>query len=324
MHFFAARYLSVLLLYMMSTASKKSSDDAKMMCCASCGIAAVDDIKLNDCDDGCDLVKYCTDECQENRREQHEEECRKMLRDKDLFTMPDESNLGKCQICCLPLSIDRSKSSVMPCCSERVCNGCNIANANREMAEGLEQRCVFCREPVANSEEEAAKYCVKRIKKNDPAAMSHMGKRHYDEGDYETALKYLTKAAGLGDVDARYALSLVYCNGDGVDKDVKKHIYHWEEAAIAGHPYARHNLGVVEKNKGRFERARKHFIIAANLGLHESLQELRKLYAKGHASKDDYAGALRAYQAAVDATKSEDREKAEKAMLERRNVSYYL
>ena len=67
------------------------------------------------------------------------------------------------------------------------------------------------------------------------------------------------------------------------------------------------------KNKGRFEIARKHFIIAANLGLHESLQELRKLYAKGRA--------LRAYQAAVGATKSEDREKAEKAMLERRNVS---
>ena len=68
------------------------------------------------------------------------------------------------------------------------------------------------------------------------------------------ALKYLTKAAGLGDVDAQYALSLIYRNGDGVDKDVKKHIYHWEEAAIAGHPYARHNLGVIEENKGRFER----------------------------------------------------------------------
>jgi hypothetical protein len=38
---------------------------------------------------------------------------------------------------------------------------------------------------------------------------------------------------------------------------------------------------------------------------------LRKLYADGHASKDDYADALRAYQAAVNATKSAEREVAE-------------
>ena len=60
--------------------------------CACCGIAAVDDIKLKDCDGGCDLVKYCGDGCQENHREQHEEECNKRkaeLHDKELFTQPD-------------------------------------------------------------------------------------------------------------------------------------------------------------------------------------------------------------------------------------------
>ena len=30
------------------------------ICCASCGIAAVDDVKLMDCDGGCDIVKYCS------------------------------------------------------------------------------------------------------------------------------------------------------------------------------------------------------------------------------------------------------------------------
>ena len=47
-----------------------------------------------------------------------------------------------------------------------------------------------------------------------------------------------------------------------------------------------------------------------DLGLHDSLKILMKLYADGHASKEDYAGALRAYQAAVDAMKSSEREKA--------------
>ena len=54
----------------------------------------------------------------------------------------------------------------------------------------------------------------------------------------------------------------------------------------------------------------KHFIIAANLGLEASLDTLRRLYAIGKVSKEDYAAALRAYQAAVDATKSQQREEA--------------
>ena len=83
------------------------------------------------------------------------------------------------------------------------------------------------------------------------------------------------------------------------------------EAAIRGHAFARHNLGAVEVNNDRYERAKKHFITAATLGNHDSLKVLMQFYAKGHASKEDYADALRAYQAAVDATKSAERKVAE-------------
>ena len=90
--------------------------------------------------------------------------------------------------------------------------------------------------------------------------------------------------------------------------------YLQEQAAIGGHPDARHNLGIDEWNNRRFERARKHFIIAANLGLNDSLKFIRGLYADGHASKEDYANALRAYHSAVDETKSEEREVVEEAI----------
>jgi hypothetical protein len=40
---------------------------------------------------------------------------------------------------------------------------------------------------------------------------------------------------------------------------------------------------------------------------------LKDLFVKGVASKEDYAAALRGYQAAVDAMKSAEREKAEEA-----------
>jgi hypothetical protein len=40
--------------------------------CANCGIVEIDDIKLEKCTD-CDLVRYCSDKCRKEHREQHEE-----------------------------------------------------------------------------------------------------------------------------------------------------------------------------------------------------------------------------------------------------------
>ncbi len=284
--------------------------------CASCGTAAVDDVKLKMCG-GCDLVKYCSDVCQNNHRDQHEEECNKRqgeLHDKDLFSMPHGSHRGECPICFLPLSIDLKTSILMSCCSKSICNGCDYANQKREFEAGLEPRCAFCREPFPNSKEEAEKKRMERVKKNDPGAMREEGIRCCRRGDYETALEHFMKASTLGDTEAHFKLSIMYLKGEGVDEDMEKGIDHSAEAAIGGHHKARHNLGVHDLSNGRYERARKHWIIAANLGYHDSLERLRQLYAKGNASKEDYAAALRAYQAAVDATKSRERDEAEKAV----------
>jgi hypothetical protein len=280
--------------------------------CACCGVAAIDDIELKDCNDGFDLVKYCSDNCQGNHRDQHEAECKKRkaeLHDKTLFTQPDIIYHGECPICCLPLSIDESKSTLMPCCSKIICGGCNFANKKREIEGGLEQRCAFCREPVADSDEEALKQVMERIKKyNDPVAMTQMGKQHENEGDSAKAFEYYTKAAELGDVGAYFRLGCLYDDGDGVEKDTKKALYHFEHAAIGGHPSARRCLGTHEKNKGRLDRASKHYIIAANLGCDASLKVIKALFVQGIVSKEEYAAALRAHQAAVDATKSPERE----------------
>ncbi len=245
--------------------------------------------------------------------------CASFGTNRDLFTLPDSSHLGECPICFLPLPIEQKKStlskySLMSCCSKYICNGCNIANQMREIAAGLKPRCAFCREPISKSQEESDKRMTmtKRVKKNDQVAMRFMGnKKRCHEGDYKGAVEYLTKAAELGEAEAHFNLSTLYREGRGVDKDMKKYTYHLEEAAIRGHPGARHNLGCLEADNGRCERAAKHFIIAANLGYEDSLQKIRELYADGHASKEDYADALRAYQVAVDATKSTEREAAE-------------
>jgi hypothetical protein len=297
---------------MMSRDDEKSSVEV----CACCGVAAIDDIKLEFCDDGCDLVKYCSNDCQGNHRPQHEEECKKRvdeIRDKDLFTQPDSSHWGECPICCLPLSLRPGKSTLNTCCCKIICEGCNYANKKREYEQGLKHRCVYCRELLPESKEEHDKNMMERIKKNDPVAMTAMGKTHHQKGDYGNAFENYTMAAELGDVDAHFLLGAMYFEGLGVEKDEKKWVYHCEQASNGGHPAARAVLAAHEMKNGRFERAAKHYIIAANLGHDNSLQEVKALFVKGIVSKEEYAAALRAHQAAVDATKSAEREKAEEA-----------
>eukprot|EP00984_Skeletonema_dohrnii_P006566 scaffold2352_cov90-Skeletonema_dohrnii-CCMP3373.AAC.5 len=65
-------------------------------CCASCGVTAVDDVRLKNCN-ACYLVKYCSIKCQKDHRPQHKKECRKRaaeLRDEILFKQPESSFFG--------------------------------------------------------------------------------------------------------------------------------------------------------------------------------------------------------------------------------------
>ena len=85
-----------------------------------------------------------------------------------------------------------------------------------------------------------------------------------------------------------------------------------EEASIRGHPGARNNLACYEDMNGEIDRAVKHWIIAANLGDDDAILNLKECYKAGVVSKEDFAAALRAHQAADDATKSPQRDVAAK------------
>jgi TPR repeat protein len=166
------------------------------------------------------------------------------------------------------MPLDESKSVINSCCSKTICLGCLSANVLREKEGGLECKCPFCREPISRTEE-TFREIMKRAKANDPTALFQMGAKRYEEGDYNGAFDYLTKAAQLGDLEAHHNLSCLYRDGKGVEKDEKKEIYHAEEAAIGGHPYARYSLALIEVRGGRIDRSVKHFIIAAKLGMME-------------------------------------------------------
>jgi TPR repeat protein len=160
--------------------------------------------------------------------------------------------------------------------------------------------------------DELRKRTQERIEANHPPSLRYMGSKHYNKGDYGAAFEYYTKAAELRNAEAHYRLGYMYMEGEGLEKDEDKAIYHYEKAAIDGHPVARYNLGLHEDYTDRLERAAKHYIIAAKLGDDDAMKALLEAYKQGYITKEDYGATLRAHQAAVDATKSSQREAAER------------
>ena len=289
--------------------SAKADEAEADVCCANCGMAGVDDIKLEECD-GCDLVLCGSEWCRVVHREQHDQERKKrqaeLLHDNKLFREQERSHLGECPLCFLPMPFDAEKSAFYSCCSNSVCNGCVYSHNVKSGSK----TCPFCREPLGNDEEWEKRLMI-RIKAGDPAALSEMGTKRVNEGDYDTAFEYWTKAAELGDAESHYQLSHLYMSGEGVEKDEEKELYHLEKAAIGGHPDARYNLGCYEGRNGNIERAVKHFIIAATLGFEMSMKMLWAEFRDGNITKEDLDTTLRKHQAAIDEMRSPEREAAE-------------
>ena len=287
----------------------EAEKEAEEVYCANCGVAQVDDIKLEECG-GCQSVRYCSEWCRVVHRQQHEEECKQRkaeLHEKELFEQPEETCYGECPICFFPLSLDEEKSSLSSCCCELVCDGCNYADYKSSGGD----RCPFCREPRLDGDEENNKRAMKRVEANDPNALQQIGAIRHKEGDYDKAFEYWTKAAELGDAFSHNNLGDMYYEGEGVEKDEEKKVYHLEKAAIGGHPNARYNLAIIEGKNGNVERAVKHFIIAAKLGHEKSMKALWKYYSDGNITKEKLESTLRSHKAAIDATKSPQREAAE-------------
>ena len=71
---------------------------------------------------------------------------------------------------------------------------------------------------------------------------------------------------------------------------------------------SRNNLGCIEEEKGNYDRAVKHYLISANMGSMDSVENFKVMFTAGLATKEQYLEALKGYQAAAEETKSHDRE----------------
>ncbi|EJK70071.1 hypothetical protein THAOC_08605 [Thalassiosira oceanica] len=224
--------------------------------------------------------------------------------------LPDEG--FTCPLCCLSIALPVSKhSSFESCCMKRVCHGCLYASYQRGMGES----CAFCRTTTPDSDETILAQVRKRADAKDPVATEYLGQLYYYgkygmQPDISRAVELWTEAARLGDLDVHYRLGYRYYYGEGVEQNVERAIRHWQQSAIQGDPDSRYELGCHEYENGNHELAVRHWMISAKMGYEDSLNEIKEMFMKGHATKAQYAEALKGYQNALEETKSPQREEA--------------
>ena len=293
--------------------------DYEVTICANCGKGEEESIKLKACT-ACKMVKYCSRDCQIAHRPQHKKECKRRaakLHDEKLFKQPPPL-FGDCPICFVRLPTFDSGRKYMACCGKEICSGCvHTPQYDDQGNEVDNQKCSFCRTPFPSTEEAAAKTLNKRAEEYGDARAMYKIALQYKKGsnecpqDYTKALELYHRTVELGFACGPYHnIGYAYYLGLGVEVDKKKATHYWELAAVAGSVQSRYNLGSMEVIVGNFDRALKHYMIAAKDGSSDAVGGIKDLYSNEFATKDDYTKALHAYQVYLGEIKSDQRDKA--------------
>ncbi|EJK45464.1 hypothetical protein THAOC_35919 [Thalassiosira oceanica] len=203
----------------------------------------------------------------------------------------------RCPICFLFIGLPVAKHSKMNvCCMKQVCKGCELAAHQR----GIYDRCPFCRTPHPSDDASALAMIQKRVSKGDADALYNLGCKYFHgelglAKDVPRAIELWTEAAELGSLEAHYQLGVTYYAGDGVQEDKPRGVRHCQEAAMKGHVESRHNLGIDTFKNGNCELAVQHWMLSAKMGKEDSLNDIKKMFLRGQATKAQYAEALRGY-----------------------------
>ena len=285
--------------------------------CANCGKEEGGEITLKVCT-ACKLVKYCDRDCQAAHRPKHKKACKQRaakLHDEALFK--EHPPPEECPICMLPLP---TRAIFQSCCGKRICDGC-ICSMMREIIgrgkiELKDQICPFCRMPPAGSAQKEVERVQALITKSDNVYAYNKLADYYSGGelglpqDWAKANDLYCKSGELGCARAYHCLGRSYADGRGFEMDKKKAKYYWEIAAMNGDAQARIELGGIEFEQGNYDRAYKHYMIAARAGNEKALEGVKAGYMDGIVTKDEYAGTLRAHHDRQKEMKSDERDKA--------------
>lgn len=112
-------------------------------------------------------------------------------------------------------------------------------------------------------------------------ASTHLAWKAYDLADYKTALEWFHKAIGAGDVQSLTVAGILYCNGQGTEKNVQRGYELWLAAAKQNEPTAAYNIGKLYEDKilpnSSMEKAVEWYKKAASLGYEDATRRLKEL-----------------------------------------------
>ena len=293
--------------------------DNNRITCAACGKEGDAVESMNICNK-CKVAKYCNAACKKKHRHKHKANCNEIVKhaaelyDEALFKEPPPPE--DCPICMLPLPLDMEEQSFKSCCGKTICQGCIYAMAMEEIRRGKKKEelgmCAFCRTPTHSSNEEGIER-IRKLMDNGNEDAYHQLACYYTDGirgvpqDRAKANELLLKAGELGCAEANSRLGYSYDTGAGVERNEKKAKHFYELAAMKGDVQARYNLGHMEIETSNYQRAMKHFMIAARAGHPGSLDLVKQGFTKGFVTKEEYESTLRAYHERQTETKSDMR-----------------
>ncbi|EJK77589.1 hypothetical protein THAOC_00569 [Thalassiosira oceanica] len=173
---------------------------------------------------------------------------------------------------------------------------------NDQLQQELPPRTTERQTPHPSDKASALALIKKRVSKADAAAIDQLGNQYFHgvhelARDVTRAIELWTEAAELGSVEAHFNLGVAFTVVT-LALRITVGTANWR------------NLGVNEYNSGDNKLAIQHFMISAKMGCEDSLDDIKKMSMEGHATKAQYAEALRGYGDAVEEMKSHQREEA--------------
>lgn len=147
--------------------------------------------------------------------------------------------------------------------------------------------------------EAAKRVFEKSAEEEDPMGLHLLASLYYEgkgvEKDLKKAVDLFEEAAAKGFVASNANLGLIYQNGEGVEKNLPKAIEFYKTAAEKGHLQSLFNLGqIYRKGEGvtkNLEKAADYYSEAAVNGYLPAFNEFGLLFAQGQGVKRNYVEA---------------------------------
>ena len=229
-----------------------------------------------------------------------------------------------CAICLVALPVVESNKGYWNCCGNDICWSCvdrskeTLKRFNAERATNgkapIARSCPFCRASADITNDEYLARFEKRFALRDARAMIMLA------GDYEDGTEFVDqderklfeitlRAVELGNPRAFNKLATCYGKGRIVETNAAKGVACLKASARGGDYLAHFNLGLLAYDSGDIQLALRHYQFSASTGYKGAIDRIQRMHEKGKVSAAEFTAALREYQVAFMAQRSDERVK---------------